>query len=583
MATPTSNNDDLQVKLKNIQDKLIGYKKLLAESLISDEPTSLQRELQYKIIYLEGKIKKLNFMMARTDSATQKSIDTNKDQVLKFSSNTTSSISLEDKGLIEKKKDLKIEPNRQYFLYACEVMHDGLGDLGHFIDIAKTHGQNKDGLESYRPLYIVRYENQNDKDKIESELKQNGFDLNSPEFHLIHPPTEFKDYLQDNVTLQQQLANSPAMLNISTYYFDANSPGYRPGGIIYKFLEQHDKKIACTSIGEHQGMKEFKGGIGSFQDNWQILYRFLGIGFGEFGEKNFGFLLNKNKVKNKKENQRELRNIKNKDFLKALISTKASESATDNKTLLETFKEDEFLKQTLIIPGYYHHFSKGILDLINMTTAAPITESYKEYVLVLNKGNTFEDSNEYLKNLSPDIKSIQITTKDNDNIVEKTILNPNHNPHGKCITVRLLEGFWLEKSDYDILYQNAQLFAGFAGDKTFENVLSYNLIPYPQVRHNKVALFKELANWTEAVLKEELETGTPDLVSPYIKCVLKRNFQDAGQYLKPEFARQWDIISESIFDNYNAYDELPYIKRQCLARGLEFQATQAAKNKTGLS
>ena len=122
----------------------------------------------------------------------------------------------------------------KYFLYACFVMADGVGDLGHFIDIAKEHGKN-DGLENYKPLFIVQYHNAKHKEQIIGALKDNGFDINSSQFHLVGPDARFEGYVEafaheeyeetfehylaENKKLQEQLLATPAMLNISTRYF----------------------------------------------------------------------------------------------------------------------------------------------------------------------------------------------------------------------------------------------------------------------------------------------------------------------------------------------------------------------------
>ena len=180
--------------------------------------------------------------------------------------------------------------------------------------------------------------------------------------------------------------------------------------------------MACMSISEHQGYDHFKGYLGG--DRNLTKHRFLGIG-PLFETQHSGLLLNKLKVPDK--DKPRLGDISNKLFLKALTGNKSKEQSQDTKDKLD-FDQKLLLEQSLIIPGYFNNEPRVVFEYINMTANAPMTDPYKEYVFVLNKGNTYENIEDYLKGipvwdlkLSPHIKTLQITTKVGDKIVEKVL------------------------------------------------------------------------------------------------------------------------------------------------------------------
>lgn len=489
------------------------------------------------------------------------------------------------------------KPQEKYFLYACFVMPDGVGDLGHFIDIAKEHGKN-DGLESYKPLYIVQYENAEHREQIIGALKDNGFDVNASNFHLVGPDNRFfeeysddkvpdnaktfEHYLAEKKILQEQLLSTPAMLNISTIQFNYHSRSVHGGRALKKFIEQHNKKMACMSIGEHHGEGTFQGYFGG--DAQLLKHKFLGVGNLKFdnpkGHKHIGLFIQKLKAPQQK--RPDLKAMHNKAFLRTLWGQESPATATDKKEQGERkeqqeFDEKQFLEKTLLIPGYFNREPKMVAQFMSTVANADLTQPFNEYVFVLNKGNTFSNMQDYLEGLSTQIKSIQIMTKEGDKVVKRSIENPNYDPKGKQVTVRVLEGFWLDDHDFDILHQNTQLFAGLSGDKSLERVLSYGEIPLPQIRLYKYELYRNLATMAAEYLPKVLAQEEVELVSQYLKAFVDQKFEKAAEFLKPEFYRQWRLFSDYLYHNHNAYHELPNIKRECLRMAAELQADSAQK------
>ena len=78
-------------------------------------------------------------------------------------------------------------------------------------------------------------------------------------------------------------------------------------------------------------------------------------------------------------------------------------------------------------------------------------------------------------------------------------------------------------------------------------MLSYDLIPFPQIRHYKYDLYRNLAKLAAEYLPKILKVNETNLVSPYLNAFTDQKIHEAAQYLKPEFYRQWQKFFQIIY------------------------------------
>lgn len=470
----------------------------------------------------------------------------------------------------------------EYILFACHVNDDGLGDLGHFVEISNYI--NKRGLiGNAKPIYLVCY-GTTDKKQIEilqKILTEAGFDLNAKNLHFLHMNSAYTSnnsldhYLQKSIMLQEQLKKTKAMFSISMA--QATNPYRNPvechflrsaGQVLKDFFNLHGKKIPCISLYEH-GARPLEPKIPAELANLDRRY-FMG-----FNEEDSGVLLsNPNKSF-----QNPVIHLSDRSFLKALLGIDKNAEEAKIKSHIETFK-----KRSLLIPCYFQEGPAQMIGYMNAIASSPLAAEYDEIVFVTSNVQTYANRETYKTLLIDGVPQITITNINNPSLnaiipnlnpiasnVNDTI--PNLNQRTKKPNIRVIENVWLSEKDKALLYQAAPIFGGCSGDKSFETTLSYGLLPYHQKKGNVMAM---LSIYIKEIL--EKEGKEKEWVSKYLDKMLDfisqikgvpgyfpefhASAKELGSLLTPDLLNQWKNVVAFIKKDANFYNFLPNIVRK---------------------
>lgn len=481
----------------------------------------------------------------------------------------------------------------EYILFACHVHHDGIGDLGHYIDVVNYILKNN-LIPGYKPLFLISYhEPKGEKHlkDLKDMLTSAGFDLKAPNLHLVpqprnlsvdasrkaeSPPNPFNTYIHQE-PLKTQLKNTQAMFSISLAsamnpYI--NTSVANEGFSLKELFDSYGKAIPCTSIWEH-GARDYS--INESIENSALNPLNVSYFMGSH-EKGQGFLLKKPVGQNNKVSP--LSQIKNQKFLNVLLNRdKKLESPPDEK------ETAAFLKESLLIPCYFQTGSKDFLDFINIIASSPIAAQYKEIVIVTSKKDqTYPEREKYQGLLADNINQINFYKNDSetDPVLQGKVINIKRGKSDKPpLNVRVIEGFWLNDEDRDCLYQAAPIFEGCSGDKTFDAALGHGHIPFHQKKEQELLYFQW---YVKAVMEYELEkkgNQEKDLVTPYIQKMIDfqisgdrspdfirltrpKVIQEMSSLLTPQLVEQWKIIAKDLQQHQNFYHQLPSIVRKTL-------------------
>lgn len=458
-------------------------------------------------------------------------------------------------------------PVTKKLVFFNKVLEDGLGDLGHLIDIAspsmlKSLLPATDRFSNavvYQPIYVVVCANPTPYRVrfIIDSLKENGMinDLNNP--YDFKKDNQIKNYVAHVLDInphfifagetylsEESKNNIPDLYTISKMrIFDASA------AFLISHIEEHSINelmhsivypTLCTKISEH-GKR-----IGAFyRSRFQHAYT-MG-----FFPKNCGVLLKKLPKLTLEDKAAKLINIHNKTFLNRLIGIKKEEIASLKMAI-------GFLERNLFVPGYIQNelattvfiqsiagseLSKKYFDVIFNIRTKDFNISLLDHVFLANQGFSkiiIHDSNSGAREIT--IKN----AKSDRNLI-------------------VFIGYELDNDDYHDLFKIAQIFGGCSGDKTLELVLSNYLIPfYQEQRRGKFASesFGELA-------KTYFDNINCANILAYINFFSKfRNLpRDELTHtselmmalINSEFAEQWTKLISEIHINHNFYDRLPLV------------------------
>lgn len=193
------------------------------------------------------------------------------------------------------------------------------------------------------------------------------------------------------------------------------------------------------------------------------------------------FLSKENKEKPETQLAEILLKKENADLRKAILGD--LKDPIEAKMLAELCRK--FLTENLFVPGYYQHNPVVLINMMNVIIQSSLSQTFNSIFLFTNNLDInkiqFAIRNGFL---SSKIKKIVFKTKEGTT----EIFNPNGDPNSKLIT--LAHNYPLEdNSDYNNIFHCAQFFAGCSGDKTFEKVLSNDLIPFFTPHNNVKSYF----------------------------------------------------------------------------------------------
>lgn len=478
-------------------------------------------------------------------------------------------------------------------LFTCYVDPNGIGDLGHFIDIANPSAVAKSCLAEDQPVIRFVMCAVEKKEVVLAKLVQAGMQdctnivffktkylvesndpimksINQSLTEVVHQQNlaSLQDYLSKNSDFYARLKTTSAVVNVSTRVMEEYLPMVG--------ISLDDK--ACVTIGEHGGAfsnsAEFhlqtqytaKFDVASFNYLNNPRNRQMG-----FSLSHHGILLERTQTQLSKEEC--LSKIKSKAYLQLLLGSR-DKALSANVSDLKAF-----LEQALLIPGYFQEGPSSFSVILQGVIASQVvqTSKYEEVIFSINSGNVELEKLDIDFLISHGVASIQHISIKNQKASSRKVELAN-----KGRRIKIIEGFVMEKEDYAWLLKTAQIFYGCSGDKSFELALSNDLFPICQPRAHKTFF---LENFISALKNffPDLDLTFFDACSRLYKNSLSdksgkiqmiNSINTIASSLNVDLLVQWKTISDFIFEYYNFYDVLPLIFSEVLmcAKLKEIQA-----------
>lgn len=451
-------------------------------------------------------------------------------------------------------------------LYACDVIDDGIGDAQHLIDFVKNH-KNNPCFSGYAPLIFLTFSTKN-KEMIEKILQEEGWTLPSDNLHLVchdykkHDDYQtFHKYLKDNESrLLKQLQNTKGMINISTNAFALSESNQgTQGDLLKKFIDKHNIIFSCLSIGEHSARHH--GRLSFTSPNLS-----LGI------DKHEGYVGFKIEKLEKTNPYDALLHIEDKIFLATLLGQTVPEDVEPSEIKISAEDCRSFLTHSLFVPSYCQDMdAAGTFDQIMRGVASSsLARDYKEIVFQ-GSIRTPNDFKEYRTSLPDEIGRLTIIRKEGKKITSEVLINPK-SPSGKA--VRIIEGFRLNKSDYDRVLGLAQFFHLVSGDNSFEHALSHDVIPLYDVKYWKLDFIMGFKEYVTTLGKPHVQQLLNLLIKNHGETPKLDLVEDFATILGPQLVVEWKEVMVDLRKNYNVYNKMPKLGAELLART---EALHAAK------
>lgn len=450
-------------------------------------------------------------------------------------------------------------------LFAC-FMIQGMGDLGHFIDIASPKELSDIPACKNQKVIRILAGPKTQETRILQQLKQHQM---QDTLLVLYSQTEGRsiikevvDFIKANKKLLQAFQSASAIVNISTFYMDFV---FREIGI-----NTEQKPVMILGIGEH-GANSYTMGEGIdpyiLRRSNEGFYRHMGFGFGHHG----GMLRSSSQRRSHAES---LANIQDLDLL-TKVSGKPCTQVLDVNTA------EGILQQNLLIPCYFQEGTVSFAAILQGVVKSEIVtkSKYQNIVFVVNEGN-FDFEKLDKEALAKSGISKVVYFKKNTNTPKDCLISSEGQ---KCITV--IEGAFLPDDTYIDLLDSAQIFLGCSGDKSLEAAIRRGLIPLYQapfekcfVLDNFICVLNYLApgldfSFLEALLGSNHKTencNNTEIVSLA---------QNISRGLTVALRERWSQIAAELQKRFNFAKVLPYIITQTIYYGKIYENNNVVQTK----
>lgn len=467
----------------------------------------------------------------------------------------------------------KSPPAQGNILFILHSYADGNGDTEHLIDIASPEQLNiYPALKNAQPIYLVFCYDKKVK-LIESMLNEGGI-RDKENTHIIiltdsklsveeympeekkeairlktknHHKTAIDNYLVDHPKLIAQLANVASRYLIST---DADLA--IPLESYGKYFKNYVKTIKILEHGAATNPKLYLHGN---SDEYSMGFR-----------PGKGVLL-KEPLQDEKSHL--LASISNHAFLSQLLNKNISKKTKPGE--LNTICKD-FCQSTLIVPAYLlnpYFFIYCARLILESTLAA----QYKEVVFCVNKNAV--DENFLRPSERKEIRALShrswtnLFCRRNANDAEAICNYLNNFPSRKTIA-RIVTGLWLNRTDYDLLWQSAPYIGICSGDKTLEKSIQNKLVPLYELHKGKNEIVHELIKlmpqpWHSLCDSlNYISTNRQMMLYRYDNSECKDTLDSNPVTL--ENCLSWKTVATDLIQHYNFYNNLPTIFENSLTK-----------------
>lgn len=463
--------------------------------------------------------------------------------------------------------DLNIKP----ILFLTQVVDDGLGDIGHLVDIANpvVLEKNLPKFDSsgcavkYKPIYAVICSDPTPKRLrfIIQSLKENGmvnddgisFDLNKDE--------ELEQYIQE---LREKNPHfylygdrlSRDSVSFLTDLTPSNITALKVyAAFLVSYVERERLSELLTALYFNQRVfstkiKEHGKRIDTPHVNLHEYSQVLG-----FYPWCCGVFLKEPVAASLEAKAHALMGMHNRTLLQDLLQV-------DDKDISYE-KAFHFLQKKLFIPAYFHHKQTSLACLLTLACSDP-AKTYEDVVFYGLRG---------IEELQKNPEALSLLKKHGYNKI--TVYSSQTPPHEFNIPgaegerkLSIYQGYELDNPDYYRLFQMAQSFGGCAGDKSLELVLSNHLIPFYEEARDIKLVAEPLAELAfscfgeQSTLPEYIHCFSDMRKLPMEKIV--ENCIKMIALINTDFLKQWGALIETCHKQYNTYDKLAAIFEQSL-------------------
>lgn len=473
-------------------------------------------------------------------------------------------------------------------IFIAPVLGDGLGDIGHLVDMANPavlakHLPTKNQLgESihYQPIYIVLCEDPSctrirfiiDALKSNQMITDEGhsFDLKqedqwqayldfvlekNPHFYLAgdirgsgypEPITKKSGTLAENRSLKEKIEQTDA-----AFFISCTDSSVCAFARLTRILRSSNQHIVCTQINEH-------GKVEGVVDA-ELFHYVHTMGF--YSKESCGVFLKEPLCATLSEKAHLLTKLNDQQYLSCLLEEKHEDIS------LET--AEVFLKENLFVPGYLQSF-KANLVFVQSVAISGLAQQYQNVVFHLNQKdfNSLELDESLLAKQG--FNKVEVYKGSSGGVKRLAILGGQGTRR-----LRIFTECFLNNEDYTRLYGIAQLIGGCSGDKTLELVLSNNLIPFYGQMSWKWCV-------SEAMQLLAIQQDLTKLVPYFDACSRVTSVNDLlpltremGQLINQDLAATWPHFNKVLRQECNIYTFLTEIFRHPLHVHALYKANRA--------
>lgn len=462
---------------------------------------------------------------------------------------------------------LNIKP----ILFLTQVVDDGLGDIGHLVDIANPvilekylpKVDSSGSAVQYKPIYAVICSNPTPKRLrfIIESMKENGmikddgitFDPNrddeleqyiqtllekNPHFYLYGDRMSgdsvsfLTDLTVSNITaikvyaafLVSYVERERLSELLTALYFNQR--------VFSTKIKEHGKRIDTS----HVNLNEYSNVLGFYP--WCC-----------------GVFLKEAEAVTLEAKAKLLMGMHNRNLLQALLHMDEKDVSYE--------KALDFLKKKLFIPAYFHRKQTSWVCLLTLACSKP-AKTYHDVVFYGLQGIEELQKNHEALHLLKEHGFSKITVYSN-RTAPYTFDIPGAEGDRQ---ISIYQGYELNNPDYYRLFQMAQCFGGCAGDKSLELVLSNHLIPFYEEARDIKLVAEPLVKLASSYCGDE--SNLPLYIDgfSYLRKLPTEKVVEMSlkmiALIDNHFESEWATLIDVCQKQFNTYDKLAVMFEQSL-------------------
>jgi|GEM_PF-5059540 len=441
----------------------------------------------------------------------------------------------------------------KYLVFRACIWTDGMGDLGHFIDltnprvlekVSKALGIRIDTTPAAfcHPAYFIGHvDNEKVAKRVRAALIESGI-------------------------LQKQKSSIPAktLIDISTFADSSrNQAGFPQWSLpvlpdhcsIFEISTVSEAvtmldQTCCTRIKEHgprsktpKDLFEYKKKTGTDPLFFQRVIEHQSLGY---YSNDLRLLISEPRAETLSQKAQLLLKMRNQNFVRDLVFSGEEKELDQQST-------EAFLQKTLFIPAYFQSIT-NLKIFIQAILRSPLLKNYSTICFYINKEIYLDFS------FLAAVGIANFVNHRGKSAAETTKIESSNDTK----TLRFYHNYDLNDEDYQSLYAIAQIIGGCSGDKTLEYCLSNYLLFISQVRSYKKSFYDHLVE-TLALYTENKN------ILEYLSLINNNDLlreETLARMLSltatSSFLEDWRKMCRCFCEKHNYYDIYPDVIRKNL-------------------